>query len=213
MALSLVRRGIVWFHLIAIGFMVSAPAVETPRYTGDTTLLERHDGGLRWAVGVQEHALFRPSRTQAAGVDEHGHHTLHGHTFHHAHMLAFWQGRFWVQWHGGPSGVEEGTQPAVPVYLAHSSNGRDWSNAQIVFPCVKTGAAQDAPQQQHYTPATDLRGQWEFVPDPKLPNVLILGDSISIAYTLDVRQTRQAGRGAHFQCPRNALSQSIRKTP
>jgi lysophospholipase L1-like esterase len=29
---------------------------------------------------------------------------------------------------------------------------------------------------------------WTFTPDPKLPNVLILGDSISIGYTLDVRK-------------------------
>lgn len=29
---------------------------------------------------------------------------------------------------------------------------------------------------------------WTFTPDPKLPNVLILGDSISIAYTLKVRE-------------------------
>lgn len=51
---------------------------------------------------------------------------------------------------------------------------------------------QDAPQQQqHYTPAADLRGEWDFVPDPALPNVLILGDSISIAYTLDVRKNLQ----------------------
>ena len=30
--------------------------------------------------------------------------------------------------------------------------------------------------------------QWAFTPDPKLPNVLILGDSISIGYTLEVRK-------------------------
>jgi len=30
--------------------------------------------------------------------------------------------------------------------------------------------------------------QWSFMPDEKLPNVLILGDSISIGYTLEVRK-------------------------
>jgi len=30
--------------------------------------------------------------------------------------------------------------------------------------------------------------EWSFTPDPKLPNVLILGDSISIGYTLEVRK-------------------------
>jgi acyl-CoA thioesterase-1 len=43
-------------------------------------------------------------------------------------------------------------------------------------------------KQQPYTPAADLRGRWAFEADPALPNVLILGDSISIAYTLPVRE-------------------------
>ena len=30
--------------------------------------------------------------------------------------------------------------------------------------------------------------RWMFTPDPKLPNVLLIGDSISIGYTLDVRK-------------------------
>jgi hypothetical protein len=38
-----------------------------------------------------------------------------------------------------------------------------------------------------YTPPEDLKGNWEFTPDPKLPNVLIIGDSISIGYTRLVR--------------------------
>lgn len=41
---------------------------------------------------------------------------------------------------------------------------------------------------QTYTPPEDLRGDWSFTPDPKLPNVLLIGDSISIGYTRDVRQ-------------------------
>lgn len=35
--------------------------------------------------------------------------------------------------------------------------------------------------------AADKPGKWAEKPDPKLPNVLILGDSISIGYTLQVR--------------------------
>jgi len=41
--------------------------------------------------------------------------------------------------------------------------------------------------QQPYTPPADVAGAWDFTPDPALPNVLILGDSISIGYTRDVR--------------------------
>lgn len=38
-----------------------------------------------------------------------------------------------------------------------------------------------------FTPEKDLKGAWRFPVDPRLPNVLILGDSISIAYTRPVR--------------------------
>jgi hypothetical protein len=50
-------------------------------------------------------------------------------------------------------------------------------------------APPEKQKQQPYTPAADLRGRWAFKADPALPNVLILGDSISIAYTLPVRET------------------------
>ena len=49
-------------------------------------------------------------------------------------------------------------------------------------------APPEKQKQQPYTPAADLKGRWAFKADPALPNVLILGDSISIAYTLPVRE-------------------------
>ncbi|WPJ96422.1 hypothetical protein SH580_01735 [Coraliomargarita algicola] len=33
----------------------------------------------------------------------------------------------------------------------------------------------------------DRKADWSFTPDPELPNVLILGDSISIGYNLQLR--------------------------
>lgn len=48
-----------------------------------------------------------------------------------------------------------------------------------------------------YTPAADLKGQWSFDPDPALPNVLIIGDSISIAYTLAVRELLKEQANVH----------------
>ena len=38
-----------------------------------------------------------------------------------------------------------------------------------------------------FTPAADRRGDWQFTADPRLPNVLLIGDSISIGYTRAVR--------------------------
>ncbi len=34
----------------------------------------------------------------------------------------------------------------------------------------------------------DIQSEWSMTPNPALPNVLILGDSISVGYTLDVRR-------------------------
>lgn len=53
--------------------------------------------------------------------------------------------------------------------------------------CLATTLAA-APEKAPYTPPADMKGAWAFQPDPKLPNVLILGDSISIGYTLPVRK-------------------------
>lgn len=49
-----------------------------------------------------------------------------------------------------------------------------------------------------YTPPADTRGNWAFTPNPGLPNVLLLGDSISIGYTRLVRE-KLAGRANVFR--------------
>jgi lysophospholipase L1-like esterase len=46
----------------------------------------------------------------------------------------------------------------------------------------------DAADEKPFTPRADLKGAWSFTADPKLPNVLIIGDSISIGYTRQVRE-------------------------
>lgn len=51
---------------------------------------------------------------------------------------------------------------------------------------VQLGALHAAPEEG--STAEKARLNWAFTPDPNLPNVLILGDSISIGYTLNVRE-------------------------
>ena len=51
-----------------------------------------------------------------------------------------------------------------------------------------SGLALATPPLAPHTPEDDLRGSWDAEIDPTLPNVLILGDSISIAYTRPVRR-------------------------
>jgi len=45
-----------------------------------------------------------------------------------------------------------------------------------------------AADNKTYTPRSDTKGDWSFVADPSLPNVLLIGDSISIGYTRPVRE-------------------------
>jgi len=52
---------------------------------------------------------------------------------------------------------------------------------------VATSIAWAAEAAAPFTPAEDIEGTWTFSADPKLPNVLILGDSISLGYTRAVR--------------------------
>jgi len=59
--------------------------------------------------------------------------------------------------------------------------------------------AADAPLKSEQTAkVVKTARSWAFTPDPKLPNVLILGDSISIGYTLDVRDL-MAGKANIFR--------------
>lgn len=61
-----------------------------------------------------------------------------------------------------------------------------------------------AAEENPFTPAADVRGSWEFRVDPALPNVLLIGDSISIGYTRAVR-AKLHGRANVFR-PMNGKS-------
>jgi hypothetical protein len=63
----------------------------------------------------------------------------------------------------------------------------------VVFPAITlfSFAANALPPPS--TPTQDTAGSWDFRADPALPNVLLLGDSISIGYTRPVR-TLLAGK-------------------
>lgn len=116
-----------------------------PTYLGDATLRERKDGGLRWAVGVHEHALFRVSRTRNADRER-----TFRHAFTHAPMLAHWAGRLWLSFHAGPcDGVPLGPHPPVDVYLACSADGRHWSPPCTLFACERIAAAGGAWSHTH----------------------------------------------------------------
>jgi lysophospholipase L1-like esterase len=57
----------------------------------------------------------------------------------------------------------------------------------ILLALLVVGAAMSFAAPEEGSKAERRKQQWAFTPDDKLPNVLILGDSISIGYTLQVR--------------------------
>jgi hypothetical protein len=60
--------------------------------------------------------------------------------------------------------------------------------AAAFFSNFAIAAPEAAEPLAPYTPEADLKGSWDAKIDPALPNVLILGDSISISYTRPVRR-------------------------
>jgi hypothetical protein len=83
------------------------------------------DGGLPVAVGVQNYQVSRSSRLYPEISDG------QGWTFQHAHMLAYWRSKFYVEFISSP--VSENGLP-TNVMMATSSEGRTWSMPEVIFP-------------------------------------------------------------------------------
>jgi hypothetical protein len=105
---------------------VTESAAEPIRYVGkpqpDPAFF---DGRLPHAVGVHAYQVLRANRSQAP---EGG---LFGWTYNHAPMLAYWQGRFWLQYLSNP---KEEHMPPGRTLVASSTDGRHWAAPQVVFP-------------------------------------------------------------------------------
>ncbi len=61
-------------------------------------------------------------------------------------------------------------------------------NLFLVLVLVAGVGASWAAEAAPYTPPADSKGSWSFTANPGLPNVLLIGDSISIGYTRLVRE-------------------------
>jgi hypothetical protein len=87
--------------------------------------LNYHHGGLPSAVGAQNFQVFRANR---AGTETG---EAEGWTYNHAPMLAYWRGRFFVQFLSNPR--SEHVAPGRTL-LTSSADGRTWPEPKIVFP-------------------------------------------------------------------------------
>ncbi|MBL9216035.1 MAG: hypothetical protein JNG83_11210 [Opitutaceae bacterium] len=103
---------------------------EVITYRGkETTTPEFYHGGLRHAVGVHRYQTLRANRSQAPeGFGR------VGWTYNHAPMLAYWQGRFWLNYVSNL--IEEHGAPGRTGFQS-SADGRHWLQQDVAFPVVE----------------------------------------------------------------------------
>ncbi len=87
-----------------------------------------HDGRLRPAIGVETREVMRANRTHPDQADG------FGWTYNHAPMLAYWGGRFYLEYLSNPVG--EHIAPGQTL-VTTSADGRSWTTPQVVFPPYK----------------------------------------------------------------------------
>jgi Sialidase-like, CBM domain len=87
--------------------------------------LNRHDGGLSPAVGVELIQVMRANRTHPEWAED------FGFTYNHAPMLCYWKGKFYLEWLSNTYGEQT---PPGHTLVATSTDGRTWSKAQVMFP-------------------------------------------------------------------------------
>lgn len=99
---------------------------EPVRYIGGTHINRfTHEGGLRYAIGVENIQTMRANRSYPEHSDG------FGWTYNHASNLAFWNGQFFQQYISGESDEHV---PPVQTLLITSKDGKEWSFPKVVFP-------------------------------------------------------------------------------
>ncbi|HMP84669.1 MAG TPA: hypothetical protein PKA41_18400, partial [Verrucomicrobiota bacterium] len=106
---------------------IAGTDAEPIRYLGnDAPDLSFHDGRLQPAVGVQNIQVMRANRSHpnADGADG------FGWTYNHAPMLAYWNGKFYLEYLGNPVGEHV---PPGQTFLTESADGFNWSKPRAIF--------------------------------------------------------------------------------
>ncbi|MGR3810290.1 hypothetical protein [Jiulongibacter sp. NS-SX5] len=100
----------------------------------------KHEAGLRYAIGVENIQTFRANRSHPELADN------FGYTYSHASNLAYWNGMFYQQYISGES--DEHVAP-VQTMLTTSTDGRDWSFPQVIFPAYEAPEGVEIPEGSH----------------------------------------------------------------
>jgi hypothetical protein len=99
------------------------------RYIGsETANVDYHDGQLRPAIGVHSFQVLRANRAHPEQAED------WGWTYNHAPMLAYWNGRFYLEYLSNP--VSEHAPPGQ-TFLTTSVDGIHWDKPVVVFPIYR----------------------------------------------------------------------------
>ncbi|WP_415907453.1 exo-alpha-sialidase [Oleiharenicola sp. Vm1] len=141
-----------WLLLLGLpAALAAAPAAPPPFvFTGPERAASTADGGLRPVVGGQNIQVYRANRTHPANAEK------LGHTYFHQPMLAWWRGRFYVEFLSNPVGEHQG---AGSTWLTSSADGVRWDEPRVIFPpfALPDGTPTLAHQRMGFYVAPDGR--------------------------------------------------------
>ncbi len=111
------------------------------RYTGKRKAdIRFQDGALPHAMGVKSYQVMRACRNLAQESDG------FGWTYNHAADLAFWKGKFFIEYLSNPGSEHV---PPGQVLICSSENGKDWGFPKTAFPvCEFPTAPYVGPKKQ-----------------------------------------------------------------
>jgi len=120
-----------------LALSLAASGSEPIRYLGGIYVdQDVHDGRLRPAIGTASYQVMRANRTHPDLGDG------FGWTYNHAPMLAYWNGKFYLEYLSNPVGEHE---PPGQTLMTTSTDGRTWSMPGVVFPPYKPRDGVNAP--------------------------------------------------------------------
>jgi len=136
--------------VLLLSLSLAARAEPPVTYTGTVQAIATADGGLRPVVGVQNIQVYRASRTAPTHLDK------LAHTYLHAPMLCYWQGKFYLEYLSGPKNEHDNP---TDTSLLTSPDGLNWSAPRTLFPAfaLPGGVQTIAHQRMGFYVAPDGR--------------------------------------------------------
>lgn len=149
-------------------FSQTGTVAEPVAYVGGEICNPRlHEGGFRYAIGVENIQVMRANRTHPEEAEG------YGWTYNHAPNITYWQGKFYLEYLSNP--VDE-QQPPGQTLLVTSVDGRRWSKPVVAFPPYKAPEGVTIPKP-YYGYIMHQRMGFYTAPDGRLLLLAFYGHS------------------------------------